>query len=154
MFSPITVFTLKRFKTLISNKKNQRYLGIDFGEKFIGIAAGQNITGTASALKVIANNAQTFEQIKQIIGDYRADTLVIGLPVGSQGEALFTTSLTEKFALELKKQFNLPIHFVDERYTTCDIQDEITRTDVKLKTKKQRKDALSAKLILQQFLSS
>lgn len=130
------------------------FLGIDFGEKFIGLARGQKITKTATAWQVLPNNSEIFDKFKNCLKEYKADALVIGIPVGSKGEALFTTALVEKFATQLKKKFNLPIFFVDERYTTTEINTQFKNSKfVSQKVKKSRKDALSAELILNQFFA-
>ena len=62
-------------------------LSFDFGTKKIGIAVGQTITQSSSPLTVIFNkeNKVNWQEISQIVGEWKPDLLLIGKPLNMDG---------------------------------------------------------------------
>ena len=73
-------------------------LAFDFGEKRIGVATGETMLKAAHALTTIAaeENEKKFNQIGQLITEWRPSLLVVGLPMHMDGEAHLMTQLAEK----------------------------------------------------------
>jgi putative Holliday junction resolvase len=117
--------------------------GFDFGIKRIGIAMGNTLTGQAQPLDVVKaiDNAARFKQIGELIAQWRPARLVVGEPLHPDGAEHEMTLRCRRFANQLHGRFNLPVHLVDERYSSAVIPSK--RGDVI--------DAKAAAIILQQY---
>ncbi|MEK7084316.1 MAG: Holliday junction resolvase RuvX [Patescibacteria group bacterium] len=88
-------------------------LGIDFGTKRIGLAWMQKGLDVILPYGVV-----TGEELPAFVKKEKIDLLVVGLPLGAEGEENPNTKRVRAFAENLKKETGLPVEFVDERYTT------------------------------------
>jgi putative Holliday junction resolvase len=122
----------------------QSFLAFDFGAKRTGVASGNTVMRCATPLKTIATEKadERFAAIDKLIRDYRPDALVVGVPRHPDGAPHDNTRRAQRFARQLHGRFGLPVHEVDERYTSTEAQAGGAR-DL---------DAASAALILEQFL--
>jgi putative Holliday junction resolvase len=96
-------------------------LGFDFGIKRIGIAMGNTLTGQAQPLAVVKaiDNAARFTQIGELIAQWRPARLVVGEPMHPDGTEHDMTLRCRRFANQLHGRFGLPVHLVDERYSSA-----------------------------------
>ena len=123
----------------------QTFLAFDYGLKRTGVASGNTISRTASPQATIkAEGDARFVQIAARIKEWQPDALVIGVPTHPDGAAHDNTARALKFARQLRGRFNLPVHEVDERYSTTEAH-SFGAKDA---------DAASACIILEQFLRS
>ena len=121
------------------------FLAFDFGMRRVGVATGNTVLGQARALSTVAAEGPArFERIAQLIHEWRPDALVVGVPFHPDGAAHDNTPRAQRFARQLQGRFRLPVHEVDERYSTTQALAE-GAADV---------DATSAAIILDQFLAS
>ena len=119
------------------------YLSFDFGLRRVGVASGNTLLGHASPLRTIAAEGDArFAAIVALLHEWQPDALVVGVPFHPDGAAHENTERARRFARQLRGRFGLPVHEVDERYTTTEALAE-GAADV---------DAASAALILDQFL--
>lgn len=119
------------------------FLAFDFGTRRVGVAVGNTLLGRARALATIAADGDArFAAIGRLIDEWRPDALVVGVPRHPDGAAHDNTRRAQRFARQLHGRFRLPVHEVDERYTTTEAI-AAGAADV---------DAASAALILDQFL--
>lgn len=121
------------------------FLAFDFGTQRIGVASGNDLTRTATALTTLAQAGQQarFAAIARLIADWQPAALVVGVPRHPDGAPHDNTRRAERFARQLHGRFGLPVHEVDERYTTTEALAE-QAADV---------DAASAALILEQYFN-
>ncbi len=121
----------------------QIVFGFDFGIKRIGIAMGNTLTGQAQPLDVVKaiDNAARFQQIGALIAQWSPAALVVGEPFHPDGAEHEMTLRCRRFANQLHGRFNLPVHLVDERYSSAVIQAK--RGEII--------DAKAAAIILQQY---
>ena len=120
----------------------QSFLAFDFGVKRVGVAAGSVVLRQAQPLKTIAAEGDArFAAIAALIAEWRPDALVVGVPYHPDGAEHDNTHRARRFARQLHGRFKLPVHEVDERYTTTEAR-AAGATDL---------DAASAALILDQF---
>jgi putative holliday junction resolvase len=119
-------------------------LAFDFSRGRIGVASGNSLTGTASPLTTLhaEHDGARFAAIATLIAEWRPDALVVGVPRHPDGAAHDNTVRAERFARQLHGRFGLPVHAVDERYTTVEARAQ-GATD---------EDAAAATLILEQYL--
>jgi putative holliday junction resolvase len=121
------------------------FLAFDFGLKRVGVATGNIVFGQASPLTTIAaEGAARFDRIAQLIDEWQPDALVVGIPFHPDGAPHDNTARARKFARQLQGRHRLPVHEVDERYTTTEAL-AAGAADV---------DAASAAIILDQYLNS
>jgi putative holliday junction resolvase len=121
------------------------FLAFDFGVRRVGIAGGNTVTRTSQALTTVAEEGeQRFAAIARLIAEWQPDALVVGVPFHPDGAAHENTQRARRFARQLHGRFGLPVHEVDERYSTTEAQARGAR-DL---------DAASAAIILEQYLST
>ncbi len=122
------------------SQKNQTILAFDYGEKRIGVAVGNAITKTAEPLTILQekNQDERWKAIEQVIQEWQADLLVVGLPTHPDGAPHEMTQKAKRFGNQLHGRFQKPVVWVDERYTSAAVEGG--------------NDALAAQLILQQYL--
>jgi len=121
------------------------FLAFDFGAKRVGVASGNSLTHTATPLTTVAQEASDarFAAIAALIAEWQPAALVVGVPRHPDGAPHDNTRRAERFARQLHGRFGLPVHEVDERYTTTAAL-AAGAADV---------DAASAALILEQYFN-
>ena len=119
------------------------FLAFDFGTLRTGVASGNSLLRQASPLRsVSAKGDARFEPIARLIQEWQPDALVVGVPCHPDGAPHDNTRRALRFARQLHGRFGLPVHQVDERYSTTEAIAS-GAADV---------DAASAVVILDQFL--
>lgn len=131
-------------------------LAFDFGEKRIGVATGETLLGSAHPLTVIhaQSNDERLAAVGRLIDEWRPVQLVVGLPTHADGTPHEMTKLAAKFGERLKKRFQLPVAFADERLTSLDAEARLRETGRNSRTAKPLLDAVAAQLILQTWFES
>lgn len=120
----------------------QSFLAFDFGVKRVGVATGSIVLRQAQPLKTIAAEGDArFVAIAALVAEWRPDALVVGVPFHPDGAEHDNTHRARRFARQLHGRFRLPVHEVDERYTTTEA----------LAAGAADPDAAAAALILDQF---
>ena len=121
----------------------QCFLGFDFGTRRVGVAVGNSLLRRAQPLKTLALQGESrFAAIDALVDEWRPDALVVGVPFHPDGAAHENTLRARRFGRQLHGRFRLPVHEVDERYTTTEAL-AAGAADI---------DAASAALILDQYL--
>ena len=128
-----------------------RYLAIDYGNKRTGLAICDPEETIASPLTVIETK-QLLEKLPPIIKFEAVDAIVIGLPLNMDDSTGPQAKLTLKFAEQLRKNIDLPIHFQDERLTSFAADEKLAPAELTTKKKKKLRDAIAAAEILNAFL--
>ena len=120
------------------------YLAFDYGLKRVGVATGNSLMKQAQPLRTIAAEGDArFIQIGKLVDEWRPDALVIGVPFHPDGAEHDNTVRARKFGRQLAGRFHLPVHEVDERYSTTEAISGGAR-DL---------DAASAAILLQQYFN-
>lgn len=124
---------------------HRSFLAFDFGLKRVGVASGNSLTRQATPLRTVAAEGEPrFAEIGRLIAEWQPDALVVGVPVHPDGAPHDNTRRAQRFARQLHGRFRLPVHEVDERYSTTEAAASGAR-DL---------DAASAAIILEQFLGT
>jgi putative holliday junction resolvase len=119
------------------------FLAFDFGTRRIGVAVGNSLLRKAQALKSVPGEGTArFAAISALVAEWQPDALVVGVPFHPDGAAHDNTRKARRFARQLQGRFALPVHEVDERYTTTEA----------LALGARDADAAAAALILEQYL--
>lgn len=121
----------------------QTFLCFDFGTLRLGVASGNTLLDAAQPLPTIALQGDArWAAIAALVGERCPDALVVGVPLHPDGQPHEMTRRAQRFARQLQGRFRLPVHEVDERYTTTEA----------LAAGAADADAAAAALILEQFL--
>lgn len=133
-------------------------LGFDFGTRRIGVAVGNAITGQAQALTTLQHaDGPDWSGIKRIVAEWRPGALIVGLPLRADGSAQTMTDNARQFMTQLGEHFNLPIHAVDERFSTIEAAERLRSARASgsrgKRLSKGDADAMAAQIILEGWLS-
>jgi putative Holliday junction resolvase len=132
---------------------NSHYLGVDLGQVRVGLAIADAALRLALPLGVVAAQPadRLGERIRQATAGHRLLALVVGLPLDSAGRRGPQAQAAEQAAHTLAQALELPLHLVDERYTTRAVQSAPGRRGPRTSA---APDAQAATLILQSFLDA
>ena len=120
------------------------YLAFDYGQRRVGVASGNTLLAQAQPLTTIAVEGDArFAAISRLLKEWQPDALVVGVPLHPDGQPHDNTRQAQRFARQLHGRFGLPVHEVDERYTTTEA----------LSAGAADADAAAAAIILNQFLN-
>ena len=137
------------------NKKVERYLCLDIGDKRIGIAVSDPFN--SYSLPVETYNRKNLKtdllKIETLVKEKCATALVCGLPVNFDGTPSIQTERAKFFIDRLKERLSVEIFAVDERCTTCEAEDTLIEQGKSREERKKFVDSLAAASILQGFLN-
>ena len=103
----------------------QTYLCFDFGTRRVGVAVGNTLLGQATPLKTVAAEGEArFVALQALIQEWQPAALVVGVPFHPDGAAHDNTQRARRFGRQLQGRFLLPVHEVDERYSTTEALSE------------------------------
>jgi len=121
------------------------FLAFDFGVRRVGVATGNSLTKTATPLTTVAVEGDArIAAIAALIAEWRPAALVVGVPRHPDGAPHANTERARRFGRQLHARFGLPVHEVDERYTTTDAR-RAGAVDL---------DAAAAAILLEQHLAA
>jgi putative Holliday junction resolvase len=97
------------------------FLSFDFGLRRVGVAVGNGLLRRAQPLRTLTVQGDArFAAIAALIAEWRPDALVVGVPFHPDGAEHENTRRARRFARQLHGRFGLPVHEVDERWTTTE----------------------------------
>jgi putative Holliday junction resolvase len=134
-----------------------RFMAVDYGEKRVGLAIADPIGMISSPAGYIARRAGKRAPVAEIIR--RAESLeargfVVGLPLDGDGNETEWTAEVRRVGSELGKRTNLPVRYLDERYTTSATLRAIREMDGSTRGRKGDVDSLAAAVLLQRALDT
>ncbi len=133
-----------------------RILGLDVGDKRIGVAVSDPEEIIASPLTVINRDDDNaaISAIIQLVGQYDAKRIVIGLPYSLDGSLGMQASKVKDFVDKLSQNTGVTIELWDERLSTVAAERLLRGAGNKKAREKSRLDAAAAAFILQGYLDS
>lgn len=129
-------------------------LSVDYGDARTGVAVCDKFEMLASPVTVVheKNAEKLAEGIAKIAAEKRVEHLVVGLPKNMDGSEGFRAENCRNFAAILQEKTKLPLDFQDERLTTVSAHNALNLTDTRGKKRKEVVDAVSAVIILEDYL--
>lgn len=135
-----------------------RILCLDYGSKTVGVAVTDPLGLTAQGVEIIKRKSpnklrKTLARIEQLVKEYDAEKIVLGLPLnldGSEGERV---EKTKEFANKIKARIDIDIEFEDERLTTVEADEILRESNVKPEERDDYIDMVAAVVILEQYLN-
>ncbi len=127
-------------------------LAIDFGTKIFGIAI--SFFGIPMPYKNInhLSNEDTIRKIKEIILEEKINLIVLGIPLNEKGKDTERSLQVKDFFQYLKKEVNIEIILIDEKFTTKETLFSLKEKGIKNKSISKTKDSISAMNILKRYL--
>jgi len=97
-------------------------LAFDFGLKRIGIASGDTLTRGATPRPAVTagKSGPDWQAIAREVRALAPAQLVVGAPYNDDGSEGALAQAARRFAAELERRFALPVHLVDERYSSLE----------------------------------
>ena len=130
-------------------------VGIDFGDVRTGLAVCDKYEMMASEAGCVT--AEGYKKALAAVGEkvkeLRAELIVVGNPVNMNGTAGPRSEKCRAFARELSELTGIPTELYDERLTTVSAPRILSENNVRGKKRKATVDALSARLILEDYLT-
>ncbi|MDO5716430.1 MAG: Holliday junction resolvase RuvX [Tissierellia bacterium] len=129
-------------------------IALDVGDQSIGVAVSDPTATFALPLCTIKrrSKAEDVTEISRIIEERTIETMVVGLPLDLQGKPGPQAKKVKNFITFLKRRINLPVIFIDERYTTQMAGRAMIAMGIKRGKEKGIEDALAASYILEMYL--
>jgi putative Holliday junction resolvase len=120
-------------------------MAFDYGTRRIGVAVGNTLTRLGQPIKTIAEASgdAVFKVIEGLLKEWQPNRLVVGLPCHPDGAEHAMSAKARRFGNQLQGRFQLPVEWVDERYSSAGLEVNPDMRD--------NLDAESAALILEQY---
>jgi putative Holliday junction resolvase len=108
----------------------------------------------AQGLNTIRRKSKRLDlaQLEAVIRQYQVGEIVLGYPLRMSGAEGSQAEKMQRFAQELRRRFELPVHLWDERLTSAQANRVLRETNLSIKRRGQAVDRLAAVLILQSWL--
>lgn len=129
-------------------------LSVDYGDVRTGIAVCDKNEILASPVSVITerNAGVLAGRIAALSAQYKAEQIVMGLPKNMDGSEGFRAQACRDFGKMLSEESGLEVVFRDERLSTVTAHTYLNMTDTRGSKRKQTVDAVSAVIILEDYL--
>ena len=133
-----------------------RILGLDFGTRRVGAAVSDPGHTIATPLEVYERRNPRLDaaHYRELVAENDVDRLVIGLPLHTGGGESESSAKARRWGNWLGEATGLPVVYFDERYTSVDAEDVLRSAGIKLKNRKDKRDMLAARILLQNYLDA
>ncbi len=131
-------------------------LSVDYGDARTGIAVCDRMEMLASPVTVINQSYEpkVIAQIDGLAKKHGAEKIVVGLPKNMDGSEGDRALKCKFFAEKLQEETGIETVMQDERLTTVSAHRALNVTNVTGKKRKEIVDAVSAVMILEDYLAS
>jgi putative Holliday junction resolvase len=139
-----------------------RAMGVDYGQRRIGLALSDASGMLARPWKTIPRVGNPSQVAQALAEEVRAlaaagegvGVLVLGLPRRLSGEPSEQTAAVQAVASGLKAVIAIPVILQDERLSSHEAEERLARREKDWRKRKQQLDAMSAAVILQDYLDT
>jgi putative Holliday junction resolvase len=130
-----------------------RTLALDIGSVRIGVAVSDPLGLFAQGIGVWRTDSDWRLALDSCISKYKPGTLLIGLPVRTNGEIGIEAERVLRIAEEIQSSYpSIKVETWDERFTTVIAERVLLEADVSRSKRRQKIDKLAAVVILQSWL--
>jgi len=127
-------------------------LGVDAGKARVGVSACDRDGLLATPVVTLSRGDATVAELRDLIADYDAFEVVVGLPLSLQGDDPASTADARALAAELAGTVDVPVRLVDERLSTVSAQRALHQSGRTVKSSRPMIDQVAAVIILQNAL--
>ncbi|MBQ2710524.1 MAG: Holliday junction resolvase RuvX [Clostridia bacterium] len=132
-----------------------RIMSLDVGDVRIGIAVSDLMGVIANPLETYTRKGNLEVDAKYIVDlakSKEVSLFISGLPLGLNGQENEQTTKTRLFIDELTRQCDIPVKYMDERFTTLSAERVLIQGNVRRENRKKVIDKVAATIILQNYL--
>jgi putative holliday junction resolvase len=131
-------------------------LGIDPGSRRVGVAVSDAGGSIAFPLAVLErkDDDSYLDELAELARMREADEIVVGLPTRLDGTEGPEAIEAVRIAGILRNKLGLPVHMLDERFTTRIAQGALRANNVNSRKQKPMVDKVAATLLLQSYLDA
>ncbi len=132
-----------------------KVMAIDYGDARTGVAVSDPLGMLTGAAEVVfcRDAEKTAQKLAELVKKYRPERLVMGFPRNMDGSEGPRAELYRAFAARLEAAAGMPVILWDERRTTIEAHQILSRQNYHGKKRKNTVDAVAASLILEGYLS-
>lgn len=129
-------------------------LSVDYGDVRTGVAVCDKKEMLASPVGVVTERRaeRLAEKLAALAKEHSAEEIALGLPKNMDGTEGFRAQAVREFAALLEAATGLPVTLRDERLTTVSAHGYLNATDTRGRKRKETVDAVSAVIILEDYL--
>jgi putative Holliday junction resolvase len=131
-----------------------RLIALDPGTKWIGVAVSDASQTIATPVRTLERRSwkKTLAAVKDILAEFDAVGLIIGLPLNSDGTESEMSTEARRIARNISLSIDVPVFLQDERVTSYEARGRLWERGVAIKDTKGLVDAEAAAIILSDFL--
>lgn len=131
-------------------------MSVDYGDVRTGVAVCDKNEILASPVTVITERDADMlaEKIIMLAKERNAELFVVGLPKNMDGSEGFRAEACREFAEKLSEKSGISAELYDERLTTVSAHNALNMTNTRGKKRKAVVDAVSAVMILEDYMAS
>ena len=131
-----------------------RVIALDIGEKRIGVALSDPLEILASPLTTINHTSESedIDAVLRLVDEHDAAAIVVGLPLSLSGQMGAQARRVARFARSLTARSSVPVHLLDERFTTVQAERMMKEAGKRPSRDRARVDAAAAAVLLQSYL--
>lgn len=135
---------------------SRRVVAVDLGTRRIGVAVTDGLGLTAQPHATIARHGgqRDLDAIASVVREFDAERLVLGLPLGPDGEVGRPARSVQAFAERLRAVLSVPVELIDESFTTVEAEDVLLQADLSRARRKEVVDRVAAAVILRRWLDA
>ena len=131
-----------------------KLLSMDYGRRRIGLATtdetGTLIRGLTTIDRKVSKDP--VDDILALISSEKPSSIIVGLPLDHDNEETEMTTEIRSFALKIQENTGIPMHFVDESYSSINAMEVLRFKKKKDRRDKTAVDRVAACLILKRYL--
>ena len=132
-----------------------RIMALDVGDVRIGIALSDLLQTIASPFESYRRKGfvKDIEYILNLAKEKEVGLIVSGLPLSMNGTENAQSAKVREFVGALAERTEIPVSFVDERFTTVSAERMLLSADVSREGRKKVVDKIAAAIILDNYMS-
>ncbi|MCU1455781.1 MAG: putative Holliday junction resolvase [Acidimicrobiales bacterium] len=130
-------------------------LALDLGARRIGVAvcdADERVASPVVVLERSADRQRTHRDIAELVADWEADLVLVGLPLALDGSTGPAAAGVLAECEELRVALSVPVELHDERLTTVTAERTLREQDLDGRARRKVVDMVAAAIILQDWL--
>lgn len=127
-------------------------MGVDYGDARTGLALNAGSFAFGAGCVRAEGMRRTAEEVAAAAAEKSAELIVVGNPINMNGTEGPRSEKCRAFAKMLGELSGIPVELYDERLTTVSAHNIMSELNVRGKKRKDNVDALSATIILQDYI--
>jgi putative Holliday junction resolvase len=130
-------------------------IALDVGTKTIGVAVTDALGLLAHPVCTVARKGvqRDVTRLEAVFADHEPVAVVVGLPYELDGTEARSAKLARQIGTEVGERTGLPVHYVDERYSSVEAERRLIEAGMSRKKRKEVIDQAAAVVILESWLA-